>query len=145
MYKPLFFSLFFPLYFFYFENGRRVKEEWEPVSSPGKWRGVLFSRLFLLVSDFWSWVDGNVCLSWFSSHTHYLHLGFSLLLLSPANMCLQCYAVFFRRKLLIMNKSNKPMPQSRAELKCSEATKISWSFSFKSTFCFLVLRHFFYF
>ena len=44
-----------------------------------------------------------------------------------------------------MKKSNKLMPQSRAELKCSEATKISRSFSFKSTFCFLVLRHFFIF
>ena len=44
-----------------------------------------------------------------------------------------------------MKKSIQPMPQSHAELKCSEATKISWLFSFKSTFCFLVLRNFFIF
>ena len=41
-----------------------------------------------------------------------------------------------------MKKSIKPMPQSRAELKCSEATKISRFFSFKSIFSFLVLRNF---
>ena len=34
------------------------------------------------------------------------------------------------------------MPQSRAELKCSKATKISQSFNLNSLFCFLFLRHF---
>ena len=48
------------------EKGKGVneegKEERELVRNPEKWRGVLFFRFFLLVSDFWSWADGNDCL-----------------------------------------------------------------------------------
>ena len=80
----------------------------EPVPSLEKWWRVLFSRLFLLFSDFWSWADGINCLSWLSSHKHYLHLllakdnlSLSLLFLSPADMCLECYAFFFWRILSI--------------------------------------------
>ena len=78
----------------------------------------IFSYFIFLVSNFWIWTDGNICLIWFSSHKHYLHLLsveenliLSLFLLSSTNikdLQVAChkYDIFLSFETLVFNRHN---------------------------------------
>ena len=122
--KPLIINLAnFNGLFFSLRRGREGKwnRSWSQTRKNGEGFYFLdFFLFFFIVSDFWSWTDCSAI-----DITSF-----------PLLTCVSSVMEFSLGEHINHEKSNHLMPQSRAELKCSVATKIPRSFSFKSIFCF---------